>query len=282
MKDIVVFYHKQCTDGFSAAWAAWKKFGDTAEYVPTFHEEMPPTDVRDKEVYLLDLTFPEPVTRELMARNHRVTAIDHHQSSQAVTELTSQYSFDNNHSGAVLAWHYFHPDAPVPELLMSIEDMDLWKHAREGTNELYGYLDLHEYDFSSWSQLVADFEDPKKRQSLFATGATVLHHQTSMVKRLIERNARLVDLGGYRVLAVNNGVHELDSHLGHELAKRSPSGIGIAWRQVSDGMIAVSLRSVGDADVATLAKRYGGGGHHSAAGFLVASLADLPWHPVSD
>ena len=33
-KDIVIFYHKECQDGFSGAWVAWKKFGESADYVP--------------------------------------------------------------------------------------------------------------------------------------------------------------------------------------------------------------------------------------------------------
>src|SRR3989344_1169898 len=32
-KKIAVLYHKGCTDGFGAAWAAWKKFGARAEYL---------------------------------------------------------------------------------------------------------------------------------------------------------------------------------------------------------------------------------------------------------
>ncbi len=33
MKPLVI-YHANCADGFGAAFAAWLKFGDEAEYVP--------------------------------------------------------------------------------------------------------------------------------------------------------------------------------------------------------------------------------------------------------
>ena len=33
MKPLVI-YHAHCTDGFGAAFAAWMKLGDDAEYVP--------------------------------------------------------------------------------------------------------------------------------------------------------------------------------------------------------------------------------------------------------
>jgi len=45
---------------------------------------------------------------------------------------------------------------------------------------------------------------------------------------------------------------------------------------VSQGRVKVSLRSVGDVDVAAFAKPFGGGGHTKAAGLaLPGSLADV-------
>ncbi len=41
-KDIVVIYHKHCPDGFGAAYAAWKKFGDAAEYLPASYGDPVP------------------------------------------------------------------------------------------------------------------------------------------------------------------------------------------------------------------------------------------------
>ena len=36
MKPLVI-YHANCADGFGAAFAAWRKLGDEAEYVPMDH-----------------------------------------------------------------------------------------------------------------------------------------------------------------------------------------------------------------------------------------------------
>jgi phosphoesterase RecJ-like protein len=53
---------------------------------------------------------------------------------------------------------------------------------------------------------------------------------------------------------------------------RSIEGIRMAllFREVSQGRIKVSLRSVGGVDVAAFARRYGGGGHMKAAGLAMA------------
>jgi phosphoesterase RecJ-like protein len=59
---------------------------------------------------------------------------------------------------------------------------------------------------------------------------------------------------------------------------RSIEGVRLAllFREVSQGRVKVSLRSVGDVDVAEFAKPFGGGGHRKAAGLLMSgSLAEV-------
>src|SRR5918998_1689689 len=59
---------------------------------------------------------------------------------------------------------------------------------------------------------------------------------------------------------------------------RSIEGVRMAllFREIAQGRVKVSLRSVGDVDVASFAKAYGGGGHTKAAGLsLVGSLAEV-------
>lgn len=279
-KPIVFFYHANCTDGFSAAWAAWKKFGDQAEYIATFHEDPPMAGLTGKEIYMLDLTFPEPITRELMAHNLRVTAIDHHESSEAVTKITQQALYAEDHSGATLAWQYFHPDESVPELLLSVEDMDLWRFAREGTKELFAYLDLFDFDFATWSDLVKEFEDPTTRTRMLDVGTTLLRYESKIIERLVKKDAHMVQLGEVTVCAINAS-SAFRSYMGNILAKMSPSGVGLVWWETGDGMVACSLRSVGDMDVSKIAAQYGGGGHVHSAAFRVPLLAQVPWRSIT-
>jgi phosphoesterase RecJ-like protein len=59
---------------------------------------------------------------------------------------------------------------------------------------------------------------------------------------------------------------------------RSIEGVRMAllFREVSQGRVKVSLRSVGNVDVAAFSKRFGGGGHTKAAGLaLTGSLAEV-------
>ncbi|MEZ4585212.1 MAG: bifunctional oligoribonuclease/PAP phosphatase NrnA [Gemmatimonadales bacterium] len=65
------------------------------------------------------------------------------------------------------------------------------------------------------------------------------------------------------------GTDDLDGVVEHA---RSIEGVRMAllFREIAQGRIKVSLRSVGDVDVATFAKGFGGGGHTKAAGLSVA------------
>jgi phosphoesterase RecJ-like protein len=59
---------------------------------------------------------------------------------------------------------------------------------------------------------------------------------------------------------------------------RSVRGVRLAllFREMSGGRVKVSLRSVGDVNVATLARQFGGGGHAKAAGVAIhGTLADV-------
>ncbi len=59
---------------------------------------------------------------------------------------------------------------------------------------------------------------------------------------------------------------------------RSIEGVRMAllFREIAQGRVKVSLRSVGDVDVAAFAKHFGGGGHTKAAGLsLEGSLAEV-------
>lgn len=275
-KNIVVFYHANCTDGFSAAWAAWKKFGSRAEYRATFHDDPVPKGLKNKEVYTLDMTFPLPVTRQIIKDNKRVTSIDHHVTSKKTTELTHKYSYALKHSGAVLAWKYFHPNKPVPQLLLVVEDFDIWAKKIPYMPATFAYLDIFDFDFRLWDRLVRRFENSKQRKSMLEEGNLLLQHERQIVRRIINEHAQLVRFEGYTVYAVNSSVyhHEIATQL---YKKRPP--IGIVWKQ-KNGYVTVSLRSSGNANVAKLAEKYGGGGHKHAAAFRIKSLSDIPWKVI--
>ena len=277
-KDIVVLYHAECGDGFGAAWAAWKKFGDEADYIPINHGSTYPDNFSNKKIYTLDLTLPKEITEKLLKTNKRLTSIDHHISAEEVTKMTQDYSFDNKHSGAVLTWKYFHPDKPVPKLLIFIEDIDIWKWEYPETGHFISALNLYDFSFELFDKVALEIEDPLKLKEYLLKGEVISQHDKKITDELV-KTAILVEFEGYKVYAVN-APDFIKSELGHKLSQSFP--FAIVWRQKKD-KIFVSLRSSdGGINVSEIAKKYGGGGHKGAASFSFSIGQEFPWEIIKN
>lgn len=272
-KSIVVIYHADCNDGFGGAYAAWKKFGDTAAYIPVHYNEPVLEGLQNKEIYLVDFCYDEEIIKALMANNKRVTAIDHHVTREAIVKLTQDYSYAIDHSGAVLAWKYFHPQKQVPRLLLHIEDNDLWKFALSHTEDIRAVLKSKARDFKIWDGVARKLENKKQRAVLIKKGETLREFEKMLIQEIVDQYATLVEFEGYKTFAVNSSLWR--SEIGKILARRLPP-IGIIWFE-KGGRRMVSLRSIGETNVATIAEKYGGGGHKNAAGFSMPIHKPTPW-----
>lgn len=92
MKPLVI-YHANCTDGFGAAFAAWLRLGDEAEYLPmeygkNFLTEYAGSTI-NREIYILDFSLPREQMDWLFQHAKRVVWLDHHASSRPIAERFS-------------------------------------------------------------------------------------------------------------------------------------------------------------------------------------------------
>ncbi len=275
-KKVIVFYHAGCPDGFGSAYAAWKKFGAKAMYLPYQHQRPLPLSPEGKEVYFIDIIAPEKELVKLIKINKRVTAIDHHAMMAPLVKKTYKPLFNNNRSGAVLAWQYFHGKKPVPRLLKNVEDIDLWRFKVPYSREIASALELILFDFKKWDRFAKQLERPSSRAKVIAAGKIIRAYEQNIIDHLVNHEALLVRFGKYKVLAVNSPI--LHSEIGNALYTKLPS-FGIVWRDTPH-MRKFSLRSNGKVDVAKLAARFGGGGHKAAAGFRTSLEAKLPWKRI--
>lgn len=282
---IVVLYHADCQDGYGAAWAAYKLFGDEAEYVPVnagdhdgalelLKDMVPESD--GKALYMVDFAlFPDQldVAAEMF---DKVAIIDHHETaigwySDYDGAENVELVLDKNHSGAVLSWKYFHREKEIPRLLQYIEDRDLWRWELPDSEIVLLALDAYPYSFGNLDRLVNDIERLKTE------GAVLFKYRNGMLKlQLQNQHCFLFELEGtpYSVPAVNCSLRALTSESCHELIKEHPEApFVVAYRRQADGTWAYSLRSQGNFDVADFAARYaGGGGHVNAAGMTTDTL----------
>ena len=278
MKQIVILYHNDCTDGFSSAWSAWKKFGNKADYIGIDPGSKPTTGLKGKEIYMLDLIYPIQYLGKLIKENKKVVAIDHHISNQKAFNFISSGLFDLKHSGAVLSWKYFHPKTEVPKFLKYVEDMDLWKFKLSKTKEVISYLGLIEFGFKNWDKICKDLKNKEIYREYIKKGTLVLSYEDILINRIIDGHAELVSFFGYKTYTVNSSL--FNSQIANILLKKLPP-LGIVWSQDKSGRVHVSLRSDGTVDVSKLAAKFkGGGGHKKSAGFSIESCSKLPWKKV--
>jgi len=90
-----VIYHANCTDGFGAAFSAWKLLGNRAEYYPCTHGDKPP-NVKGKNVVILDFSFDNKTTKKLIKDANNLLVIDHHKSAMVELHDISNTIFDMN------------------------------------------------------------------------------------------------------------------------------------------------------------------------------------------
>ena len=270
----IFLYHKNCDDGFGAAWAAWKKFGKKGTYIGSAPSDDPPAGLTGKNVYLMDLCYPVDVIKKLLKITKSLTVLDHHISSKKAIALVTNHVFnsDMTHSGAVLAWNYFHLTKKIPLLLRVVEDVDIWKWKIPHANELSASLRTYERNFSTWSRLAREWESVGTQKKYIDEGHAIRKEQRTQVKKAID-DALAVRFCGHKTYVSNSSMFV--SEIGNELVKKLPP-IGIIWSQRKDKIV-VSLRSDGKTDVSELAKKFGGGGHQTAAAFRLELNQKFPW-----
>ena len=268
------FYHAGCPDGFGAAWAVWRVWGDAAAYVARGHDD--PLQAREHEgdlVVFVDIAPDNASLLGLLGHAAQVVVLDHHVSSRARYERDPELArevragghlvrFDLEHSGAVLAWQHFHPGEPVPGLLRYVEDQDLWRWKLPRSEEVTAAVASHPRQFEAWDALAST-----SVEKLADEGIALVRANHTEVERALHQS-HPVWLGKRRIEAVN--AQHLRSWIGHELAKRASFGRawGLVYRLLGDRVDA-SLYSIGDDDVSAVAAEWGGGGHRNAAGFSV-------------
>jgi len=277
LKPIVIIYHADCPDGFGGAYAAWKKFGDDATYLPRPMPAPIPEGLTNKEIYIIDYSYHRETLEQLETRNKSVVVIDHHQSAEAAVTAFPQNIFDINHSGAVLAWQYFHPDTPVPTILQYVEDHDLWRFALPEHREFTVSLHQEPRTFERWDTLTEELKNENMHINFIARGALLAKFEDKLIADVLKNRERVRFLG-HTVWAINESFYR--STLGNQLAQLNEVEGGIALGIVyyrKDKSVRISLRSTGEVDVAAMAEKYGGGGHKNAASIKVNSFRDLPF-----
>lgn len=254
-----VFYHDGCLDGFGAAWSAREELGDGVRYVPHHPGQPFPDDLRSgSRVFILDLGLPRQRLLEMVERHAEVRVVDHHATWEPEMADLPFVTFDREHSAAVLAWRVFQPGRDVPVLLRHVEDSDLGRFELDGTRAVTAALSSYPMEFDVWDRLEVD--------ELRSEGEAIQRYREKLAAQTAG-NARLAEIGGYRVPVVN-ATSNVSLVCDRLLEEHPDAPFAGAYRETAPGHRRWSLRSRGEVDVARIAEERGGGGHPGASGFL--------------
>jgi len=277
----MIIYHGGCVDGFASAFSAYKYFSVNHPnkeiiYFPGSFDK-PPPDVTNKNVCLCDFTYKKPILETMMTKANKLIILDHHKTAQEDLELLPQENkiFDMNHSGAYITWSYFHPDKPIPKLILYVEDTDTWTKKLSLTNEISTIIHMTEKTFEEYDKLL---DDEYLINKGITEGNAILKNNSNIITQSIKgASPKLITINQnhYFVCYLNSSVFKSD--IGNKVFDIYPDANFSAIYSIDDltNSTVFSLRSTDErTDVSRLAKFYNGGGmisggHRNASGVKI-------------
>ena len=281
-------YHAD-SDGFGSSFALWKALKGTDElmFIEVQYGQEPPYEALREfapdRVYIVDFSYKAGVLKDFLNEFPETMVIDHHKSSLSELEAAFEdrvyktYVHDVSLSGCVLAWQHFFPEEEIPELLLYVQDRDLWKLELENSKEINAYIASLPEDFEEWDS----FYTPEA----YDAGRAIIRLQEKAIARRL-KDVRMVSFDASEVHGFPHKVFgrrdelgvlpkvpfvnasENISELGEAMCEAYPDApFSVSYCDRGDGKRIYSLRSRNGFDVSEVAKALGGGGHFAASGF---------------
>jgi oligoribonuclease NrnB/cAMP/cGMP phosphodiesterase (DHH superfamily) len=274
---VICIYHKNCTDGTTAAAVLLTKFPN-CKLIPLDHNYSD-EDIQNllneidenTVVYIVDFSLREGDTEKILQKAKKVINIDHHIGvKERLEELAKRYSnfefvFDNHRSGASLTWIYFYGKENIPEIIKLVEDKDIWT---------WNYGDKTKY---ANSYLIILTDKPEKIKEYILTnniekvienGKIISEFTDYLINNFIEKVKEIyIKIGEYKVKAFNTGLFQ--SEIGNILSNEFKQAVVLF--SISGYNVKFSFRSTegNNPTALELAQILGGSGHKHAAGASV-------------
>lgn len=199
--------------------------------------------------------------------------------------LPPNYMYNNDESGATLAWQYFYGTTPAPMTLQYIKDRDIWKFelpdSKEMTTGIFEMLSSNPETWDTWDAFISD--ETKHLAQALDIGRVICCLNTRRIMELSTKFSRFnytIDNKTLKGAHLNTAEHISD--LGNYVVNMKDDegkylyDFAVLWRyNERDDIYNCSLRSRNDVDVSVICKKYGGGGHSSAAGMSINNIFEL-------
>ncbi len=306
---VTVFYHSPCLDGAAAAWAAHKKWGDSAQYVGINHDKS--ENIRelimqnvDEDTHVVFADFTPPVNHkqtpswqlmdEIADTVKHVSVYDHHASAisdmQGYKNDKVRLVMDESRSGASIVFNELFPRKKMPQAVELAEMIDLEHTHKADFFSIAAYVDS--LPIHTVTDAIESFEQVNNTAlaDIVKQGKSIRRSNAIGIEKTMGSaswtNIQIMPKTAPIYVPVINANPQL---LGREfnirlreLAEKSAPGfMALSWFE-DKGVVRVSVRTNGVPDAGKIAayigsKGLGGGGHHNsaAAQFTVDQFNEL-------
>lgn len=271
--NIFVIYHENCADGLGSAYAAWKKFGEAATYLPYDYNKTEEStnqlieQLKGKDVVFSDVTLKRFQFLQVKENAKSVLVLDHHPSAYNEIGDLDCCVFDMDRSGAMITWNSLNPDIKPPSFIKYIQDGDLWKFQYPETKWFYSSLNKFNPTFRELDNLL----DDNLLKDFLNKGKHLREEYEAKVNSIVAQ-AVPVRFMGHDIYMVEC-TRDYASEVGNILALKSGS-FSLCHSDKKD-VYKISVRGNGSLDISNLCALFGGGGHPNASAFTTKDKAEF-------
>jgi len=289
---MIVFHHND-PDGrcaaaivrirYEAADQLWVKDGTgKMDFVELNYHTHDFRDVLPNEtVFIVDYSLPPEIMNKILSVTKDVTLIDHHASTpgkmkEYVGEYTAVVKCDGPDSGCSLTWQHLYPEVAddMPEALQLIRDYDTWTHAIYPASTYFTTgLNLFDCDPTSmvWEDLLGFERNPDYvAEDIIQIGRNCVEFRNSLAKTACDEFGFETEWEGHKCFIIYCSTMRSSLFFGDRIKDYDicimvvPHGNGVTIRLYSDERV----------DVSEVAKKFDGGGHKGAGGFVCAEIPE--------
>jgi len=267
----MICIHHNDLDGRCAAAIVAKRYPDCMFIETDYKDPVPDIDfLLGQDIIIVDFSYKTEQFNMIYAAAKSVVWIDHHATAkdypyQSVPGLRDFK--DKSMSGCELTWNYFYPYAKIPQAVLLVGDYDKWAHKLKDSKLFYEGMKLEENGPSSqiWNFLLSDND---MLPTIIQNGITSMRYRDNYCESLCKDFGYNTSFEGYHVYACNQ------QKFGSQGFGKRMMVYPFCVAYIHNGhKFIVSLYSENkDINVGEIAKRYGGGGHKGAAGFVCDEL----------
>jgi len=275
-----IFHHNdldgRCSAAIALRWAEanGEIKGDLKVVEVDYKDSVDLSEVKNEElIIIVDFSFKPEVIKKILEKTEDIFWIDHHKTAQhyPYQYLDGLRDFsDKGKSGCELTWEFFHGEEMIPEGVVLIGDYDKWAlKFQPQCFEFYEGLKLNLTTPKStiWDAILS--HDSMLLRKIKDEGKIAICYRDNYCEKICNDFGYDIEWEGHKAFATN--FYQFGS-----------KGFGNRMEQydfcaayIHDGhRFTVSIYSIKDVDVSEICKKYGGGGHKGAAGFVCETL---PW-----